>query len=332
MGSNNSVQSNVRDGRKVFCWVVFISLFFTACPQDKPPKPFTIGIVNYVSILNPVIEGFKAGMNELGYTEGKDVIYIDNGVVLPDSQTVDAEIKQLLAHDIDLLFPIGTLATLRAKHAVEGRKMAVVFGAVPRPVEEGIVESISNPGGSLTGVQVGTQMSKALEWLLTIVPEADRVYVPYNPDDEVSRSFLARLDDAASQMGIELMLDEVHSVEDTVAAIQSLPGDVNAIFRIPSPTLDSRNDELSQAAIARGLPMGASLPLDEAILFTLAVDLFDVGKQTARLAHQIRQGEKPADLPVETSEFFLIINLKTADAIGLDIPDDILLQADTIIR
>ena len=78
--------------------------------------------------------------------------------------------------------------------------------------------------------------------------------------------------------------------------------------------------------------MGTIVPLDEAVLLTLAADLFGTGKQAARLADQIRQGVGPADLPVETAEIVLTINLKTAEAIGLDISDEVLLRADIIIR
>ena len=78
--------------------------------------------------------------------------------------------------------------------------------------------------------------------------------------------------------------------------------------------------------------MGSGLPLDEAVLITYASDLFEIGKQAAQLARQVEQGTKPADLPVETAEFFLAVNLKTAEAIGLDIPDTVLRQADTVIR
>ena len=96
--------------------------------------------------------------------------------------------------------------------------------------------------------------------------------------------------------------------------------------------LDPRNNELSQAAIARGLPMGSTVPLDEAVLITLGADFFGMGTQGARLVHQVLQGTEPADLPVETGEFLIAINLKTAEEIGIDIPDEILEQADTVIR
>lgn len=227
MLSNSGFQIKSRDERTSFLWLVVFSLLLTACQKNQPSKPFTIGVVSYVSIHAPVIEGFKAGMAELGYVEGEDVIYIDNGVVAPDSQAVDAEIEQLLAQDIDLLFPLGTLTTLRAKHAVEGTDMPVVFGAVSTPVKERIVESISHPGGNLTGTQVGNQLPKALEWLITIVPKVRKVYVPYNPDDDASIATLAGLGDVPSQLGIALVLDEVYSIEEAIAAIESFPEDAD---------------------------------------------------------------------------------------------------------
>jgi putative ABC transport system substrate-binding protein len=125
---------------------------------------------------------------------------------------------------------------------------------------------------------------------------------------------------------------EVPTVEEAVAAIENLPEDIDAISRLSSPTLDPRNNELSQAAIKQGLPMAAFIPMDEAVLLYLSINMLELGKQAARLANQIRQGAKPADLPIETPEFYLSLNLKTAKAIGLDIPDEILHQANTIIR
>lgn len=314
--------------------VLFIvtSLVLTACDGTRAQKPFTIGVVNYVSILTPTIEGFKVGMAELGYIEGENVTYIYHGIVEPKPEAIDDEIKNLLAQDVDMLFTIGNLPSIMAKQAVAGTDIPVVFGSMMNPVEEGIVVSLRQPGGNVTGVTNGQGASKALEWLVMITPDTRKVYVPYNPDDNISVSFLAGLDKVPSQLGIELVLHEVQSVDEAVAAIENLPEDVDAIFRIPSPTLDPKNSELSQAAIKRGLPMGAPIVLDEAVLLTYAADFFEVGRQAARLAHQIHQGVKPADLPVETAEFFLTINPKTAEAIGLDIPDDILEQADTIVR
>lgn len=315
----------------ILVWIIGLSLLLTACDDVKQDNTFTIGVIAETSFHVLIIEGFKAGMADLRYMEGENVAYIYNGLTGYNPEEIDDEIKNLLAQKVDLLFVLG-LPAVHAKQAVAGTDTPVVFGVVSRPVERGIVESIGHPGGNLTGIQSGYEIPKALEWLVTIIPKAKKVYVPYNPDDELSVMFLAALDKAASQLIIELLPDETYSVEEAVAAIENLPGDIDAIFRIPSPTLDPRNSELSQAAITQGLPMGAGHPLDKAMLLTYAADFFEMGKQAARLAHQIRQGSKPADLPVETAEIFITINLKTAEAIGLDIPDEVLLQADTIVR
>jgi putative tryptophan/tyrosine transport system substrate-binding protein len=294
-------------------------------------KAFTIGVINDVPALSKAIEGFKAGMAELGYVEGKNIKYIYNGLLENNQKIVDAEIKHLLSHDIDIFFTVGNQTALRAKKAVEAMAIPILICAVSKPVESGIIENIRHPGSNITGVAGSNRTSKTLEWLKIIVPGLKKVYLPYNPDDTVSVVSLPDLEEAASQLGIELVLKKVHSIEETVAFIGTLPNNINAIFRIPSPTLDSRNNELSQAAMKRGIPIGSTLPLNDEVLITFATDSFEMGKNTARLANLIHQGIRPADLPVETSEPHLTVNLKTAEKLKLNIPDDVLMQAKRII-
>jgi len=310
--------------------IILILVAFAGC--EAPAKPFTIGVVSQVSLHSPVLEGFKAGLAELGYIEGKNIKYIYNGVLENNQKIIDDEIEKLLAQDIDLLLSLGNEVGLRAKKAVEGTDMPVLVSACYRPIEAGLIETMRRPGGNITGVASAGTTSKALELMKLTVPGLRKVYLPYNPDDEISVVGLAGLDKAASQLGIELMLLKVHSVEDAVAAIETLPKNDDAIFRIPSPTLDRRGSELNRAAIDRAIPMVTSVPSDKDVLMSLATDLYDMGKKTSRLAHQIRQGVKPVDLPMETSEVDLTINLKTAEEIGISIPDDVLVQAKTIIR
>ena len=100
--------------------------------------------LNYVSVLTPTIDGFKTGMADLGYVEGKNATYIYNGVVEP--QAIDGEVKNLLAQDVDMFFTVGNLPTLAAKRAVAGTDVPMVFGTIMKPVEEGVVESLRHPG------------------------------------------------------------------------------------------------------------------------------------------------------------------------------------------
>jgi putative tryptophan/tyrosine transport system substrate-binding protein len=295
-------------------------------------KPFTIGILSYVSIHAPVIEGVKTGMAEQGYVDGKDVRYIYHGILENNDKVIDAEIKRLLAQDVDMLLPVGNEVSLRVKKAVEGADVPVLFSACNDIVEIGLVQSLTRPGGNITGVINMDSTPKALECLKKVLPGFKKVYVPFNPDDEVSIICLPGLKQTASNIGVEVVYLKVHSVEEAISAIGVLPKDGSSILRIPSPTLDARNSEISRAAINKGLPLVSRLPLDKDVFITYGSDFFQIGRQAARLAHQIRQGVRPKDLPVESAEFFLTINVGTAAKIGIDVPDSVLFQAKTIIR
>ena len=314
-------------------WAIAFSLMlidFGGC--KAPDRIFTIGIVAEAPIDVPLLQGFKQGMAEFGYIEDENIKYIYKNVLEHDEYNIDAGIKELLAQDIDILLTIESKVSLRAKELVKSTDKPLLFSANPFPVESGLVESMSHPGGNITGVMIVDTASKTLETLTMIIPSVKKVYLPYNPNDRVSISILSKLGNTASQLGIEIDFHKIHSVEETVASIEGLPEDVGAIFMIPSPTLNPRSSELIQAGIKRGIPMGASLLLDEAVLVSLTNDFLDTGKKTARLAHQINQGVKPADLPIETADVYLIINLITAEKLGINIPDAVLAQAKTIIR
>jgi putative ABC transport system substrate-binding protein len=239
----------------------------------------------------------------------------------------------MLTQNVDLLFTLGALPTARAKQAVESTNTPVVFAPVIDPVGQGIVESLLHPRGNLTGVQRGNTIPKSLEWLLTLVPGTTRIYVPYCPEDEVSVASIAPLREAAATLKVELVLDEVSSSEEVTTAIETLP-ESTAIFFVPMPSLEPRVNELIETATECKIATASLEPyhLETGVLVTNDINLFSIGKQVARLADQVLRGVAPADLPVETGEIFLGINLKTAKAIGLYIPDEILEQADIIIR
>jgi putative ABC transport system substrate-binding protein len=311
--------------------VLIFLLVIANCVQASA-ELFTVGMLTNVDIHVQTIEGFKAGMAELGYVEGRDVQYIYNGAIRGGGEKLDAEIEKILAQDIDLFLTVANAVSLRVKARLEDSGTPILIAGSSRPIEEGLLESLGRPGGNITGVRVADNYAKTLEWLTLIAPGTKKVFVPYNPDEAVSVVTLEGLGARVAGLGLELVCHPVRSVEETIDAINTLPKDIDAIYRIPSPTLDSRNAELSEAAIAKGLPMVACLPLDDAVLLTFSADLHKAGQQTARLAHLIRRGAKPSDLPVETCDADLTINLKTAGAIGLHISDEILLQAKNIIR
>lgn len=318
---------------KSFAPGVFLGFLLVICSGIRASADiFTIGMITNVQIHAQTIEGFKAGMAEWGYSEGRNVRYVYNGVVEGGEKEIDAEIEDILAQDIDLFLTVANEVSLRVKERLKGSGIPILIAGSSRPVEEGLLESLGRPGGNITGVRVADNYAKTLEWLSIIFPGTRKVLVPYNPADAVSVVALDGLDASVAKMGIQLVCHPVTSLEEAVSIIENPPEDVDAVYRIPSPTLDSENSKLSRVAIARNLPLIACLPLDDAVLMTFAADLYKAGKQTARLAHLIRRGAKPSELPVETCDADLTINLKTAEEIGLYVSDEILLQAKTIVR
>ncbi len=306
-------------------------LLLTACGGAEQPKIYKVGVVNYTQVLSPIVEGFKAEMAGLGYVEGKNVTYIYQGVLKNDPQVIEAEVKNLFDQKIDMFLTLGTPPTLIAKKAVEGTDIPVVFVPVVDPVGEGAVASLSHPGGNVTGVQSINGVSKALEWLLKIAPETKQIYTFYHPDDTISVTTAAPLPEAAAQIGVELVLAEVHTPEEILAEVQTMPENT-AILLVTMPTLEPGISDLLKLAAERGIPVGGYNRSEENLIFSFAVNRAAQGQQAARLADLVFKGTKPADLPVESSEFFLTIDLKTAKTIGLDIPDTILRQADNIVR
>ena len=303
----------------------------TACGNVSSAKTYTIGVVNYAPLLEPVLAGVKARMAALGYVEGHNVTYIYHGVLENDPEVLGSEVKRFVDQKVDLLLTMGTPTSLAAKKATAGTKIPVVFAPVLNPVKEGLIESVAHPGGNMTGVQICDGSPKALEWLLKLVPGTKTVYVPYHAEDRVSATAIKPLPDAATQLGIDLVLDAVHTPEEAIAAIATLPKQAAILF-VPAPSLDAYKSAMRYRAIAQGIPAGTYALSAEDVLFAYENDLTSQGKQAAQLVDQILKGKKPADLLVETGEFFLRINLKTATAMGLDIPDEFLRQADTVMR
>jgi putative tryptophan/tyrosine transport system substrate-binding protein len=315
----------------MFATVLMLMQIAGGCKSRE--KILTIGINKFPSNQTKMFDGFKEGMTELGYIEGKNIKYViypgSNG---SNDQIVNAEIKRLLSQDIDLILTVYNETAMIAKKTVDGTNTPVIAIACNRPIEIGLVKSLLHPGGNVTGIQLADTLSKGFEWLTEITPHAKKIYLPYNFDNMASTLQLAEVKKTATKMGIELVLQKVNSVKEAVAAIEGLPKDIDAIYWFPSIAIGPNSRELSSAAIKRGLPMGSGIILDEAVLMTFTIDPFEMGKQAAHLAHQIHQGVKPGDLPMETSEVYLTINLKTADKIGLKIPDNILARANKIIR
>lgn len=308
---------------------VFLSaVAMSSCREEKILK---IGIVMDVSVFTRAVNGFKNRMSEFGYIEGENVRYFFYDPAEHKDMTVDNQINQVLSNKPDMMLALGYQAALKSKEAFKGTDKPLIVSVVKSSDLQEMTGRPREP--NMTGVGITFHADKALEWLKVVSPGLKKVFVPINPLDSVSADDIAaRMENIGSGLGIEIIFAKVHSSEEAAARIKSLPADVGAVFRIPSSSLDDKNEQLSRAAIERGLPMAASLQLDKDVLLTFASDLNDMGMQSARLAHQVLLGVRPSDLPVETAEVYLTINTSTAEKIGLNLPDKVVVQANKIVR
>jgi putative ABC transport system substrate-binding protein len=316
----------------VLVWVMVVVLLLSGCGGTAKPKTYTIGVINLAPTLEGTLTGFKEGMTELGYIEGENVTYVYPGVGSFDK--LDELAQDLTKAKVDLIFSITTPATQAAQRATASNNIPVVFGVLTDPVGAGVVASLNQPGGNITGVTFGPQEAQRFIWLTKIAPNVKQVYIIYNPGDNSATLAFQTVTETADKLGLEIIAREARTPEEIDAALADVPDDVDALYVLPDSQTEAKLEDILAVANARHLPTSVANVdrVADGPLYSYAMKLEPTGVQAARLADQILQGTKPADLPVETTEFFLAINLKTAQTIGLTIPDNILSQADTIYR
>jgi len=321
----------------IFLSLIFIAMSLTlllvnyACQQQKE-KTYLIGYVNPNPEEEEGAQGFLRNMPRFGFTEGKNVTYIKSET--KDTKVIEKDLKGMVAKRVDLIFAMTTTAAKMAKQATEGTNVPIVF-VMYNAVGTGVVKSLIRPGGNLTGIQLRGSTPKSLEFLLAVAPNAKHIFVPIRFDTGAAKQSLEDLKQSSAKCAFKVTVSEVATVEDLKTAMSSMPGDVDAIFMLHSWLVGSNMDIVIDNAIKRKVPVFSAGHVDFKTGVVLSYAPLDdrSGMQAARMARAILQdGNAPADLPVETADFFLGINLKTAQSMGLEIPDSILQQADFIIR
>jgi putative ABC transport system substrate-binding protein len=314
---------------------LFVLLWFFASGCQSEPQIVTVGVFTSIRSMTPVLEGFKSAMSDLGYKEGENIEYLFSGPV--ELSELEEEVINFVNLDVDLILALSTAAAAAAKEATAESGIPVVFVPVTDPLGTGIVDSLQSPGGNLTGVTNGGSESRRMEWLIKLAPEVQILYMPFDTSYSSRQPGLAIARDTAVELGLTLIEEGFADEESMQAAIPHIPTEAQAIFLLPDPSAINLVDEYVAATIERGLPMSAPTitQVEAGALVSFGIDFFEAGKQAARLAGQIIRQDNPinpADLPIEQGEFFLNINLATARAIGIEIPDSILDQANGLIR
>lgn len=318
-------------------WIVLLGIAvvvagYAAYRQWSAPRIMTIAAM---SIAAEDARGFTALREALtrdGFREGQEVRYVWGGPVGNGNQ-LDAEATRLLAAKPDLVFVSTTPGTLAILRARKDQPVPVVFGPVSDPVAVGIAESERHPGGRVTGIRLAVVIGKRLEWFTRIVPSAKHVYVPYTDGDKSALTSLEKLKPAAEQLGVRLTLDVI-APEHLDEVAQRIPQGVDGVFLLQDIRMEAQIEKLAAACIARRLPLSAPGlgQVAKGALFSYGFDHPAIGQQAARLAAQVLRGADAGELPIETADNYLHINLATARQLGLSLSDDLLRQADHLIR
>jgi putative ABC transport system substrate-binding protein len=316
--------------------IVVSSLFLSGCVGvQADTKVYRVGILSGLDFLVDTVDGFKAEMTKLGYVEGKNIIY-DVQTTNFDPAEEQRILEKFVADEVDLIFTFPTEVALTAKAATQGTDIPVLF-AHAFIEETGLVESIREPGGNITGVRYPAPdiAVKSLETLLEVAPQAKRVWLPYMKDYPTISSQLEVLRPTAASWGITLVEFPVTSTAEIEAELQAKAQSedigIDAIMHIAEPvaTWSDAIAVISEFVVEHKLAYHGT---GGKCVFILTTDPVQVGKQSASLADKILKGTPAGTIPVVSADPVLTINYAVAQELGLTIPEGLLSQAAEIIR
>jgi putative ABC transport system substrate-binding protein len=269
----------------------------------------------------------------LGYEEGKNIRLDWRN--LADEEAARETAKQFVRDRVDLIVAFEN-QTVRAVKAATS-EIPVVFFHVTDPVANGFVKSLSRPGGNLTGFAgLADLPGKRVELFKELIPRLRRVLVLIDHEDPATQRLVTEAREAAAALKLQLVEREVTTQANVEHVFGSLKrGDMDGIFPVSPNLLVKFPSLMVRLASERRLPLAMHRKewVEQGALFSYAHDLASVGRAAAPYVDKILKGTKPADLPVQQPmKFELVINLKTAKALGLTIPPNVLARADRVIR
>jgi putative ABC transport system substrate-binding protein len=285
--------------------------------------------------VTPHVEALRGRLRELGYAEGQNLV-LELRWVTPVEGGLDRLAADLVRSRVDLLITWTTPPTLAAKRATGA--IPIVMIAIGDPVAAGLVASLSRPGGNVTGVSnMARDLSgKLLELLREVRPGATRVAALLNPTNPVSGLSWRETQAAAQLLGVQLQRVGVRDPRELEPAFTAMARDRAAgVIIIPDALFLSERRRLAELAQQARLAtvFQRSENVEAGGLMSYGPSLTEQFRQAAVYVDKILKGAKPADLPVEQpTKFELVINLKTAKALGLTIPQSLLIRADEIIQ
>jgi putative ABC transport system substrate-binding protein len=322
------------------CLSVFVTVLLGAGiaggSAQAPGKVLRIGILTsaYIAWHNQT-RGFREGLAELGYIDGRNVVFhirTSQG----DSARLPTLADELVRTQPDLLYCVATPEARACQKAT--RTVPIVFTQTGDPVKLGLVKSLARPGGNITGIGSlrGMLAAKRLELFKELVPTLRRVLVTYDPREDEEAEAVRVAKEVAVSLGLTILDRPITKPQELEAGLDILTdnGRDGILIVQANPNLNIPGRSLEVATSYRIPTMYASaFWAEHGALASYGANEVQQGRQAARLAHNILLGRSPAEIPVELpTEIEFVINLKTAERIGLKVHPGVLLRADRVIQ
>ena len=304
---------------------------------QQPAMP-VIGLVRTTTPEDsaPLIAAFRQGLGESGFVEGRNVA-IEYRYALNQIDRLPTLMAELVERGVTILAATGGTISARAAKAAT-TTVPIVFTTGDDPVRAGLVASLNWPGGNATGVSVYAARlgSKRLALLHEMVPSASPIAILINPTNPDMEDEAKDIQDAAQGLGVQLFVVRASKADDLESAFTTLAQhEARAVIIGGDTFFTSRRSQISLSAARRSLPTMwvTRIEVEAGGLMSYGANIPNVYRQAGIYAGQILQGAKPANLPVQLPiKFDLVINLQTAKALGLTVPDSLLARADEVIE
>jgi putative tryptophan/tyrosine transport system substrate-binding protein len=316
--------------------LLVVALIVSPC-WAQGQKVYRVGALVADDQFIPAITGFKQRMAEIGYVEGKNIVY-DLQNSQGDQDLLGKLAETLVQRKPDLIVTSSTTASVPIAKLTKGTNLPVVFLSAGDPLR--LVKSYASSGNNLTGISSSSVelTGKRMELLKKLAPKTKRVILLIDTAGINHERLFADAREAAKNLGLEHVQLEIHTkntdeMKQKIPLIKRRLGD--ALFVPPEATIVASTEAIARQAIKEKLPhVGPNIEtVRRGFLAAYSSNYYSLGQQGAALVDKIFKGARPTDLPIEQPfKLHLLLNLKTARAIGLDIPNDILVQADEVIK
>ena len=307
-----------------------------AAPAQQPGKLRTVGFLGSLSqsAQSTWTAAFVQRMREHGWIEDRTVA-IEYRWAEGRGERFAEIAAEFVRLNVDVIVTAGTEAVIAVKKATT--VIPIVFGTAGDPVANGLVASLARPGGNVTGLsnQSADIAGKRLELLQAVVPSLRRLAIMANIASSIGVLEMREVQAAAQTLGLEVATLEIRRAEDIAPAIEALKGGADALYVVTEPLVNTNRVQINTLALGARLPTlhGQKPYVEAGGLMSYGANMLDLFRRAADYVDKILRGAKPADIPVEQpTKFDLVINLKTARALGLEVPPTLLARADEVIE